>query len=306
MRLLHVLSIGVIFGLLAVVGFCSEERRDRDLRVPPPATSPDPPPPARVTVTVTPLIDASMPDAPISALHLPAHDVDATKVLYSTLGEVRQVLGAGTPRNHGRWRYKLGDEEFLDVVYDHGKAFGIEMPTTTPGWDRLDAGQRFAIRAWGHLGDSDVPVRGHHVTTGDSLGEPGLALYDQDYWKRETAKIDAENARIEAAAKAKDEAEQRAANAKAEREERAAAQRAKLGRVAREGFVEQFAAMAASSGRQLGFNLELGEPDTTLRVVGPCNGPILRLIVDTAGDHIRNVEFTRVECASNSSMWVTP
>ena len=77
------------------------------------------------------------------------------------------------------------------------------------------------------------------------------------------------------------------------------------GRAAREGFVERFNEMAASS--DFPFLLKLGKPDTTLSVVvtkGQCTRALLAKIVETDQGHIRNVGFTLVACSSDESISV--
>jgi hypothetical protein len=252
------------------------------------------------------LADAMPADALTSALHLPRHDVDATKVIWRTRAEVQKVLGAGRAQKNGRWRHELGDGEFADVVYDRGMAVGVEIPTATAGWGNFDDGQKRALAAWGHV-LHDPDIRGRHAISGEGFPSTGLAVYEEGYWKRENEKIVA----AVRAADAKKEAERRAAEAKAERARQhdaaRAAERERLMRPAREGFVERFAEMQESSG--LPFSFKLGSSDTTLSVVvdgGRCSEALLTKIVETAEDHIRNVGFTRVECASDESISVRP
>lgn len=190
------------------------------------------------------------------------------------------------------------------MVYEHGRAAGIELPTAAKaGWPDYDQGQQNALATWGHVLD-DPEIRGHRVLIGEDMTRSGLAIYEEEYCNRTRAKIE----EAERAAEAKADAKRRADEAKAERARRSEAElEAARERPAREGFAEQFNELAASKG--LPFMLELGKPDTTLSVVVtriPCTKDLLALLVKTAEDHIRNVGFALVECSSDKTISVKP
>jgi hypothetical protein len=268
-------------------------------------------------------IDARAAD-PAEALHLPHRDVDATKIIGATKEEVTRALGGSdsSVRSDGSMIYRLADGEFVVVLYERGRAVGIELPTAKPGWAEYNEDQRNALAAWGHVNDNPQ-IRGHHVVLGDDLARGGLAIYEKEYRKRAQAKLDAEQAAREAAQRRLDaeQARRDAARARAEAAEAArlaAAQEAEAARAAkqaaaaekrradmrpaREGFIEVIAQEMAKAG--FGFNLELGSPDTTLRVVGPCNRGLLGKLVELAGQNMRNVAFERIECGSNASIGI--
>jgi hypothetical protein len=79
-------------------------------------------------------------------------------------------------------------------------------------------------------------------------------------------------------------------------------------KAARQGFVERFNELAAAS-NDAPFLIKLGKPDTTLSVVvtsGSCTRRLLGKIVELAGQNMRNVGFTLVECSSDKTINVEP
>ncbi|TMQ03851.1 MAG: hypothetical protein E6J90_52715 [Deltaproteobacteria bacterium] len=179
----------MLYLVVVGIGACHSPAEENDQRGEPRISAP----------VVAPTIDAAGAaiDAravdPADALHLPRRDVDVTKIIWATKEEVTRALdGAESAvRSDGSMIYRLADGEFVVVLYERGRAVGIELPTAKPGWAGYNEDQRNALAAWGHV-IGDPEIRGHHVVFGDDMARGGLAVYEKDYRKRAQAKLEHE------------------------------------------------------------------------------------------------------------------
>lgn len=130
--------------------------------------------PAQTTTAAPP--DASAADASLgSQLGFESTPIDAAKVIGQSRDAVSKVLGDGSDDEH-----ELPGGTTVHVVYDKGRAVGIEVFGTQTPWDEYTDEQKRFARAWFGLSPDADEVNGRKIDLGDAAGGLCLALYVRD------------------------------------------------------------------------------------------------------------------------------
>lgn len=137
-----------------------------------------PPAPEPVAQAAQPVAPAPPPPpAPADAspgqqLKLPSVRIDATKILGMPRTDVDKILGEANENEV----YERGPDNGILVLYDKGKAAGIEVLGTETGWDDFSDEQRAFVREWFGVKPNNM-VGVSQVTVGASLDGYSLGLY---------------------------------------------------------------------------------------------------------------------------------
>jgi hypothetical protein len=260
--------------------------------------SPPRPEPTTPTVVAADAVTIDADGHPISALGLPTHDIDTMKVMGRSTKDVDAALGKGARRPDGKWRYDIGDGEFVVVVYETGRAVGVEVPTAHAGWSDYDDKQRHAVEVWFHAHGT---MNGRATIIGDDFLGVGLALYDEKYRNALEAKaVAAQKIAAEKAAAAQKVADGKAAaeRRRAEAEAKIAEQRRLLSMSAEDLRREYLAKV--STGQK--FTLTVGGGGTAAVVTAElCNDAILGIFETDLGAQLKTFGFTWLVCADQGS-----
>lgn len=167
-----------VYGLVVVLAFataCGDEAAKNS------ATPPASPPYSARQVVATPPAAAAAPaiDAtpavlasPGSELKFPSVGIESTKLIGQTREAVIRELGE--PNEDGI--HERPSEHGVLVLYERGKAAGIEVFGTATGWSGFDVAQRAFVHEWFGTPSSDR-IAGKRVTLGDSIDGESLGLY---------------------------------------------------------------------------------------------------------------------------------
>jgi hypothetical protein len=158
---------------------------------------------------------ATPPDAPAhdasvgSQLGFESAGIDAAKVIGQSGDAVSKALGQGTDDEH-----ELPGGTTVHVLYDKGRAVGIEVFGTQTPWDEYTDEQKRIARGWFGLSSSAEVINGRKIVLGDAVEGLCLALYvrdaipaikrglkrQDDEWQQSDQVKDMERAAIEGAA----------------------------------------------------------------------------------------------------------
>lgn len=247
-------------------------------------------PPTVTAIAVDAGIDALL-DALRDRLNLPVKTVDSKLVIWRSVADVAKVLGPGVERADGRWRYEIGDGDFVLIVYERGRAVGIEVPMASASGPYSD--EEFKIIGdWFHAPEHNGTILGHKVLMGDSFTRSSIALYDANYItaleKRvevETQKRMAEEARTETKRLAEEERQR----VETDRDRSASLLR---GRV----HLQRLSAEMARSGIDAKF--EVGDTETDVWYTGICNQSVLDDLAARMKQSFSSFGFERMRCQS--------
>lgn len=129
--------------------------------------------------TTMPPVPTPPPAEPTVAL--PARTIDLAQVIGRRRADVDKVLGAGKVRPDKGVRYDLDWGEFAVVVFDHGKAVGVVLPTARCTWTDLSRAEQLRVAQWFGLADITATIDGRDVVVRADFLRVGVAAYDAEY-----------------------------------------------------------------------------------------------------------------------------